>query len=472
MALPEATQREAELLRQIDDMLDQVTRLHRTREETNPKLSPEFNKHSKQLKQSVEHSKQLEQSAEKLSQLEVDNLTLRDENQALNAASNKKRRFRTRVRPMPTLKHPIPGQGATKGHYSKQGDSTKARVLEGSSENRDPTMDLGAATCEKLPACWSAPPDRNRCRRYSFSGSQCSTRFSGHSFMSSHLADTLTCWINKSRTPCQLTFDEHPSVGHTTSTSVDEMEDEPLTSEAALSSLGGGMADTGSLIMFPRKGDVGNKKTESYKEKTEKGRLTPNAAMTIRACENKKSTLYHQPNYCQPPDLFLSVKPSGLIFGNNQGSRLRRLQDAIKSPELLHLRQDIRSSRKIAPNPGVLSGNRSSPGLFPEFDDEIEQQGATVGEKYSGIEFLQTPSRTPAARSPLGDTPGPHYTVFRIRSQGPPPSSGKRKTSNKKSLPYFRIWKSLTYSNRLRPALRRLYKGNLNPRARDRHFKT
>ena len=110
--LPEATQREAELLRQIDDMLDQVTRLHRTREETNPKLSPEFNKHSKQLKQSVEHSKQLEQSAEKLSQLEVDNLTLRDENQALNAASNKKRRFRTRVRLMPTLETPNSGTGA------------------------------------------------------------------------------------------------------------------------------------------------------------------------------------------------------------------------------------------------------------------------------------------------------------------------------------------------------------------------
>ena len=50
-------------------------------------------------------------------------------------------------------------KGATKSHYSKQGDSTKARVLEtkivqkeGSSENCDP-MDLGVATWETLPAC-------------------------------------------------------------------------------------------------------------------------------------------------------------------------------------------------------------------------------------------------------------------------------------------------------------------------------
>ncbi|KAH0926454.1 hypothetical protein HID58_018710, partial [Brassica napus] len=65
--LPEATQREVELQRQIDGLQSQ-------------KLN--------------EHSKQLEQSAEKLSQLESENLNLRDENQALNMASNKKGRFR------------------------------------------------------------------------------------------------------------------------------------------------------------------------------------------------------------------------------------------------------------------------------------------------------------------------------------------------------------------------------------------
>ncbi|KAF3595132.1 hypothetical protein DY000_02021698 [Brassica cretica] len=74
--------------------------------------------------------------------------------------------------------------------------------------------------------------------------------------------------------------------------------------------------------------------------------------------------------------------------------------------------------------------------------------------------------------SPLGGTPFPRYEVLRVLSLGPPPSPGKRKTSDKENLPYFRICKNLTYSNRLRLALRRLYKGNLNPKARGRHFKT
>ncbi|KAF3534076.1 hypothetical protein DY000_02039647 [Brassica cretica] len=99
-------------------------------------------------------------------------------------------------------------------------------------------------------------------------------------------------------------------------------------------------------------------------------------------------------------------------------------------------------------------------------------KGQIVGGKYSGIEFLQTPGRTPASGSPLGGTPVPRYEVLRVRSQGPSPSRWKRKTSNKENLPNFQIWKSLTYSNRLRPALERLYKGNLNPKAGDRHFKT
>ena len=40
--LPKATQREAELQRQIDDLQGQVTGLHKTRENTNPELSSEF----------------------------------------------------------------------------------------------------------------------------------------------------------------------------------------------------------------------------------------------------------------------------------------------------------------------------------------------------------------------------------------------------------------------------------------------
>ncbi|KAF3599199.1 hypothetical protein F2Q69_00035048 [Brassica cretica] len=104
--------------------------------------------------------------------------------------------------------------------------------------------------------------------------------------------------------------------------------------------------------------------------------------------------------------------------------------------------------------------------------DEQNELPEAVGEKYSGIEFLQTPGRTPASGSLLGGTRVPCYEVHRVRSQGPPPSPGKRKTSDKENLPYFRKWKSLTYSNRLRPALERLYKGNLNPKAEDRYFKT
>ncbi|KAF3545245.1 hypothetical protein DY000_02007691 [Brassica cretica] len=101
--LPEATQREAELQRQIDDLQGQVTGLHRTREETNPELSLEFQILKEKLN---EHSKKLEQSAEKLNQLESENLTLRDENQAHNAASNKKRRFRTQHESS-ILDHPV-----------------------------------------------------------------------------------------------------------------------------------------------------------------------------------------------------------------------------------------------------------------------------------------------------------------------------------------------------------------------------
>ncbi|KAF3571204.1 hypothetical protein F2Q69_00059617 [Brassica cretica] len=86
--LPEATQREAELQRQLDGLQSQVTELHRAREEImkNPELSSEV----RSLKVNLyEHSKQLEQSAEKLHQLESENLVLLDKYQAFNMTSNK-----------------------------------------------------------------------------------------------------------------------------------------------------------------------------------------------------------------------------------------------------------------------------------------------------------------------------------------------------------------------------------------------
>ena len=118
---PEATQREAELQRQIDGLQSQVTELHKTREEANPELSSEFQSLKKKLN---EHSKQLEQRAEKLSQLESENLNLRDENQAINMASNKKRRFQAQVRPMPTLETPNSVTGANLPPTASGGDAS------------------------------------------------------------------------------------------------------------------------------------------------------------------------------------------------------------------------------------------------------------------------------------------------------------------------------------------------------------
>ena len=79
--------------------------MHRARQTTgeNPGLSSEVQSLKEKLH---EHSKQLEQSAEKLSQLHSENTILWDQNQALNATCNKKRRFNTRVQPMGNLNTP------------------------------------------------------------------------------------------------------------------------------------------------------------------------------------------------------------------------------------------------------------------------------------------------------------------------------------------------------------------------------
>ncbi|KAF3500805.1 hypothetical protein F2Q69_00042518 [Brassica cretica] len=142
--LPQAIQREAELQRQIVDLQGQVTELHRAREDTNPELSSEF----QILKEKIdEHSKQLEQSAEKLSQLESENLTLRDENQALNTAGNKKRRFWTQVRPMPPLETPNSGAGpnlptaAPGGEASTREKAKDSQTYDGEDINSEPEPD-------------------------------------------------------------------------------------------------------------------------------------------------------------------------------------------------------------------------------------------------------------------------------------------------------------------------------------------
>ncbi|KAF3582748.1 hypothetical protein DY000_02031519 [Brassica cretica] len=108
----EPTTREAELQRQLDGLQIQVIDFHKAREATeNPKVSSEVQSLKEKLH---EHSKQLEQSAEKLTQLESENLVLRDKNQALNMASNKKRHFRTQVRHMPSLDTPNTARGTAR----------------------------------------------------------------------------------------------------------------------------------------------------------------------------------------------------------------------------------------------------------------------------------------------------------------------------------------------------------------------
>ena len=60
----------------------------------------------------------------------------------------------------------------------------------------------------------------------------------------------------------------------------------------------------------------------------------------------------------QSPDLLLRImlKCSGLLFGNHQSSRLCHLQDTVRSPELLHLRQEISGSKRWRQTPVCCQG--------------------------------------------------------------------------------------------------------------------
>ncbi|KAF3497231.1 hypothetical protein DY000_02052857 [Brassica cretica] len=111
--LPEATQREDEPQRQIDDLQGQ--------------------------------------SAGKLSQLESENLTLRDENHTLNAASHKKHRFRTKVLPMPPLETPNSGTGtnlptaAPGGEASTREKAKDVQTYDGEDGDSEPEPDKEAS---------------------------------------------------------------------------------------------------------------------------------------------------------------------------------------------------------------------------------------------------------------------------------------------------------------------------------------
>ncbi|KAF2620424.1 hypothetical protein F2Q68_00039220 [Brassica cretica] len=117
----------------------------------------------------------------------------------------------------------------------------------------------------------------------------------------------------------------------------------------------------------------------------------------------------------------------------------------------------------------VVAGGRTVWGIFGHIGRSPSCDVGTTGRALaSGSPLEGTPvPRIPARRNP-------RFPAMEFSGSGPriAPFPGKWKTSDKENLPYFRIWKSLTYSNRLRPALGRLYKGDLNPKARDRHFET
>ncbi|XP_056843226.1 uncharacterized protein LOC130495750 [Raphanus sativus] len=105
----EMTPREIELLNRLEILQSQVTDLHKARETTpgGHELLLEVQTLKDQL---GEHSKQLLQSAEKLDAMEAENLVLRQENQTLGKTNNKRKRFRTKVRPMASLNTPRDGE--------------------------------------------------------------------------------------------------------------------------------------------------------------------------------------------------------------------------------------------------------------------------------------------------------------------------------------------------------------------------
>ncbi|KAH0942718.1 LOW QUALITY PROTEIN: hypothetical protein HID58_002355, partial [Brassica napus] len=94
----------------MEEIYPKRSRASTTKTTKNPDLSSEVQSLNEKL---GEHSKQLELSAEKLNQLQTENAALRDQNKAPNTASNKKRRFNTRVRPMGSLSTPNTGEGTT-----------------------------------------------------------------------------------------------------------------------------------------------------------------------------------------------------------------------------------------------------------------------------------------------------------------------------------------------------------------------
>ncbi|KAF2576854.1 hypothetical protein F2Q68_00004461 [Brassica cretica] len=175
--LPEATQRESELQRQLDGLQSQVTELHMAREEVveNLELSSEVQSLKKKLD---EHSKQLEQSATKLNQLESENLTLRDENQALNTESTRSVAFGLKSDPCQLWRRLTPEKAKGTQTYdvedsesdpeldkevSKGGTTTKSHMTAYLEQMFSKRLDAMKSMVGRLPGVappiWKSDPD-------------------------------------------------------------------------------------------------------------------------------------------------------------------------------------------------------------------------------------------------------------------------------------------------------------------------
>ncbi|KAF2615529.1 hypothetical protein F2Q70_00011699 [Brassica cretica] len=117
---------------------------------------------------------------------------------------------------------------------------------------------------------------------------------------------------------------------------------------------------------------------------------------TVKYMEQSKSCFFRRGKQRKPGIWVITPTPAP----SKPTSRIRRLQGAIRSLELLHLRQEISGCQTLVccKGTGPPSGSECGSGL-------VEPGIAGLLERY--------PSRTPASGSLLGATPAPLYEALR-----------------------------------------------------------